>query len=572
MQAAGSCPLPTTRHASPSCPMSVARSGGLEQGDRGAGTGEHVHVLTLMGSSITLASTRITARLHSLPLTVQRVEPSPWQLQQMSMGLPIPLPPPPPPPTSSHTSLADAAGACDSSTHADGQGDSAASWVPELTYPACVIHVAVHGIDRPGLLLLECWSGQLLTSRKPVLVLGDSQVVRELGALEGSPVELWGEAQLAGVEEPEAEERQASRRRSEDRSQVTTDLLTDLGCWVECASAMRQTGQRMLASSAGAGTGSDGGAAEHGRVSRSNDDGGGDGNQDKPLSSLLTAAVSSRAYQAKMVDVAVQLLEHSCSCGWVATASLLMSLLKSLGVDLAYVKGACGTSLLLRTVCSGSLEMVERVISWGVTQNEPWDWSAKDADTGITPLHAAAVIPAQVTAQHSLGMPGEDPGMLADWILQKYESARRHWRAAPDAVGVTPAEISAAHSWVAAVEARRQDASVRTSVPEQLVPVVEPEATLHPGRQQKPMAAPSMLLERALTAKRDSEPGLKAKRDSEPGHQEKDMGLQSSSGGAGLGSEREAVAEDEPAPPAVPHLSEMRVRRRTSGQYTQHAA
>jgi hypothetical protein len=40
--------------------------------------------------------------------------------------------------------------------------------------------LSLRGVDQPGMLLLECWHGQLLTSRKQVVVMDDPEVVREL--------------------------------------------------------------------------------------------------------------------------------------------------------------------------------------------------------------------------------------------------------------------------------------------------------------------------------------------------------------------------------------------------------
>ncbi|KAF5840347.1 hypothetical protein DUNSADRAFT_17044 [Dunaliella salina] len=42
------------------------------------------------------------------------------------------------------------------------------------------VPLAILGVDQPGMLLLECWHGSLLTGRKQVVVLDDPQVVGEL--------------------------------------------------------------------------------------------------------------------------------------------------------------------------------------------------------------------------------------------------------------------------------------------------------------------------------------------------------------------------------------------------------
>lgn len=100
------------------------------------------------------------------------------------------------------------------------------------------VPLAILGVDQPGMLLLECWHGQLLTGRKQVVVLDDPQVVGELNNQEppANEQDLLAEAEGST---PAALELAAGHVESSDR--MTDDLLMDLGCWVEFMMGIQRT-------------------------------------------------------------------------------------------------------------------------------------------------------------------------------------------------------------------------------------------------------------------------------------------------------------------------------------------
>jgi hypothetical protein len=496
------------------------------------------------------------------------------------------------------------------------------------------VQLGLHGIDQPGLLLLECWCGKLLTSRKQVVIVSDEAVVGELGTLEGTPSELGLQPTLslglprtssagpspkrgqgglgraasrgdlaanlkdelaslpvagnsgrlvgslvvashADAEEEEGEQGEEYDMEmemmgmggAESGDRKVDDLLTDLGCWVEFVGAMQYCNVRLecldpdildsigikgagTPRSAAAGTllglpaptsaskeGADAAAPEAGKDAGAE---GGEGaskgatsdasKKQKPAagaasvaegaivptspaattqtpaaaavaalgppahrpspSAQLMHAVRQPGYQAQMLEVGVQLLEHACSCAWRGTASMLLRDLMALGCTYAFIKstaGGSGMTLLHRAVCSGSQAMVQLVVGWGYEFGDPWNWSEADPQTGITPLHVAAIMPSRTPgpamhrshqragllhldnarAAHKPGISGsatdagkagegaggEGGGTLADWILQEYEAAWQFWHGAADATGSTPADIAEAAAWQATASA-----------------------------------------------------------------------------------------------------------------------
>lgn len=81
------------------------------------------------------------------------------------------------------------------------------------------------------------------------------------------------------------------------------------------------------------------------------------------LSSQLLHAAQQPAYQGQMQEVGIQLLEHCCSCAWLATAEMILADLLSLGIPFSSVKQeatTAGMTLLHRcgvcgTVACGSV-------------------------------------------------------------------------------------------------------------------------------------------------------------------------------------------------------------------------
>ncbi|KAJ9521593.1 hypothetical protein QJQ45_008943 [Haematococcus lacustris] len=571
------------------------------------------------GPNLTLANTHITARFHGRYLAVQRVDLSSAELRQLNKGMPMQLPTPSSlsamplllgaPPATSSTHAADShltAAAVDveqaRAVHATRSGGGAAAAVagevlptdvtagrvgrpcqvpPGLNPSACVVHLAVHGINMPGMLLLECWSGRLLTSRKQVVVAEDVRLVQELGALEGSPAELLllsrlgdspgkGSAGFVSLGSRSLGSRAAGIRAQQQQQgmkqewqqlrdpQAAVDpgppsapaaaaaaaasppgTVDPPGALAACGGTPLLDSQRAsdcdapTAAAAGPAQAAAGAAGAHGLPGPVVDQGHGQwlaappaysstdqpsagppaeassalvvvsqaaaqsqGEElrhagrtldsspswpavqrphppptltsalTRPLSSQLVLAARHKAYQAQMVDVAVQLLEHCCSCAWRATAAMLMDDLMDMGCSYAYVKRATsggGMTLLHRAVCSGSQAMVKLVVAWGNQHNDPWNWSEADPNTGITPLHVAAIIRRGEAAAQSLRSPpplnpslsndgaietvDRPPNTLADWILQEYEAAWQFWHGAADVTGSTPADVAEAHAW-----------------------------------------------------------------------------------------------------------------------------
>lgn len=126
----------------------------------------------------------------------------------------------------------------------------------------CTLSVAVSGVDQPGLLLLECWYGQMLTSRKQVAVLNDHLVAEEIEyhyltagagpccsscgastAGDDDDKEEAGEGSGEGEEGAKTPLAQAWAMQQQGRGsdRCAEDLVADLGCWVEFMSATRQT-------------------------------------------------------------------------------------------------------------------------------------------------------------------------------------------------------------------------------------------------------------------------------------------------------------------------------------------
>ncbi|KAJ9506392.1 hypothetical protein QJQ45_019479 [Haematococcus lacustris] len=448
------------------------------------------HFFTLTGSNLWAANTHITARMHNRYLHVERTESRAWELLQLGRGLPQPLP------QLLH---------CSPSAHmvpgrAGGRGEVRGG-VRQSSQPlpgASVVHLAVHGITAPGLLLLECWSGRLLINRKLVVVVADGGVARELGALEGSAAELLQTSQAgrgragASCSTPGLGPLQGGPK--------ADDLLTDLGCWVEFVAAMQSLGQRLLEGELRGGW--VGGRDPHAPCHRYEAQGrakararpraraSSTGVAVVPHSPLLTAAVRSKAYQSLMVDAAVQLLEHSCSSGWTATASMLVKDLTQLGCSFAAIKHATRSlPLLHRAMCSGCPAMVEQVLAWGEQHGQPWDWGHAEQPTGLTALHIAAVSPhpplmppllqqcqglpprnsistttaagpplplplplppQQQQQQASLALPQhhhqqqlqQQQASLADWVLWEFEAAWQYWHGAVDVHGSSPADLA----------------------------------------------------------------------------------------------------------------------------------
>lgn len=315
--------------------------------------------------------------------------------------------------------------------------------------------VAVHArLEQPGLLLLECWCGKLLTSRKQLVVLEDGRVCTEISSGDAANLES-----VMASSDPSVERK-------------TDDLLTDLGCWVEFMAGMRQVHAAASAAAApssaakllqqqqrqhasakagptsspsavaaadGAGSGSPaaagtaddkpgagataaaavsaagpepdaqrrssggGGTGADGNASSSTPTAtGGLGSVSRPmslsrssLSCQLLRACQHSAYQTQMVEVGIQLLEHACGCAWHATSTMLLSDLMSLGLSFLAIKRAANTdgmTLLHRAVCSGSQKMVKTVVGWGQEHGAPWNWSEADPASGITPLVSFAAV------------------------------------------------------------------------------------------------------------------------------------------------------------------------------------
>lgn len=248
-------------------------------------------------------------------------------------------------------------------------------------------------LAKPGLLVLECWQGDVMCGCVPVLVVGSGAVAAELASFGASILEEEGKGER---------EREGEAGLLQQGQHTFQELLTDLGRWVEFCDAHAQVVAATPAEAGPCTTPSHhthgGGAASWAAAGSSLD-----------ISTQLVEVVGCDACYAEVMRHAAQgALEFLCDTGLPATAKWFMDEwmrspshstggAASLAAALVAPCGAPNTSashspltLLHLAVRSGQAGMVEVVITVANSLGVELAWVGSDS-CPISPLHLAAL-------------------------------------------------------------------------------------------------------------------------------------------------------------------------------------